>query len=215
MSKTGLLKLAAITAALTLLAIPFADRPLAEFIRASGFEGGPLFSQGTALLDLLSGKEISKFLLGTLVSGTGLTLWVSVHTWHRGVSLLFVGLTQLLSTLACGVSKNLFGRLRPEELLASGGWDQAWWVGGNSFPSGHVGFYLGLFLPLACLFPRWRWPLLVVPLFIALARLGENHHFLSDTTASMAVAALITSGTGVALRRLPTISPLPGSKEIE
>lgn len=215
MGKNGYLTFAAIAAALTLLAIPLVDRPLAEFIRASGCEDAALFSQGIALLDLISGKEISKFLLGSAALGGGLALMGLARTRPHGVSLLFVGLVQLLSTLLCGVSKNLFGRLRPEELLTSGTWDQAWWAEGSSFPSGHVGFYLGLFLPLVALFPRWRWPLMVVPVFIALARVGVNDHFLSDVTASMAVVTLITLGIGTAMRRLPTISPLPDSNDVE
>lgn len=201
MNKAWLLTLATVAMALTLLAIPFADQPLAEFIRASGCEDTALFRQGIALLDLVSGKEISKFLLGSAALGGGLALMGLARTRPQGAALLFVGLVQFLSTLVCGVSKNLFGRRRPEELLASSGWDQAWWVDGNSFPSGHVGFYLGLFLPLACLFPRWRVLLLGVPLFVAIARIGVNDHFLSDTTASVVIVALITSGAGIALKR--------------
>lgn len=215
MGKNGYLTFAAIAAVLTLLAIPLVDRPLAEFIRTSGCEDAALFSQGIALLDLISGKEISKFLLGAVVSGAGLALVVSARARPHGISLLFVGLVQFLSTLLCGVSKNLFGRLRPEELLTSGTWDQAWWAEGSSFPSGHVGFYLGLFLPLAALFPRWRALLLGVPLFVATARIGVNDHFLSDVTASMAVVTLITLGIGTAMRRLPTFASLPGSNGIE
>jgi membrane-associated phospholipid phosphatase len=212
-SKTELLTFAALAAALTLLAIPLVDRPLAEFVRASGVEGVSLFRQGTALLDLVTGKEVSKFLLGFVLIGGGLALMAAARLRPYGTSLLFVGLVQSLSTLLCGVGKNLFGRLRPHELLASGNWDQAWWAEGSSFPSGHVGFYLGLFLPLAALFPRWRWPLLAVPVFIALARVGVNDHFPSDVTASMAVVAMITLGIGTALGRLPTHSPPPGSNE--
>lgn len=212
MNKTGLLTLAAAAAAFTLLAILFLDQPLAEFIRASGCEDLALFRQGTALLDLVTGKEVSKFLPGSALIGVGLALVAVARSRPQGVSLLFIGLVQFLSTLACGVSKILFSRLRPYELLDSGAWDQAWWAEGNSFPSGHLGFYLGLFLPLACLFPRWRWPLLTVPLFIALARVGVNDHFLSDVAASTSMVALIALGAGTAMRRLPTIPPLPGSK---
>ncbi len=67
-----------------------------------------------------------------------------------------------------------------------------WFAGGNSFPSGHNAFFWGLFLPLIYLFPRWRIPLLIVPLFIAFARIDENYHFLSDVLGAIAIAALVT-----------------------
>jgi membrane-associated phospholipid phosphatase len=49
-----------------------------------------------------------------------------------------------------------------------------------------------LFLPLAWLLPRWRWPLVVIPWFIAVARVDANHHFISDVGVSIAMAALLT-----------------------
>jgi len=88
--------------------------------------------------------------------------------------------------------KDVFGRQRPYELFAHGDWSQAWFAGGNSFPSGHVSYFWGLFMPLMYLFPRWRVPLLLVPLFIALARIDTSFHFLSDVLASIALAALVT-----------------------
>ena len=105
-----------------------------------------------------SGKEISKFLLGGVLVAAGVAARATARTGTVGGSLLLVGVVQLLSTLVSGVSKNLFGRMRPYELLASGAWDREWSVGGSAFPSGHAGFYFGLFLPFACLMPRWRWP---------------------------------------------------------
>lgn len=215
MNKTGLLTLAAVAAAFSLLAILFLNKPLAEFIRAPGYEDPALFHQGTALLDLVTGKEVSKFLPGSALIGVGLALVAVARSRPQGVSLLFIGLMQLLSTLAYGVSKNLFSRLRPYELLDSGARDQAWWAEGSSFPSGHVGFYIGLFLPLACLFPRWRWSLLAAPPFIALARVGVNDHFLSDVATSTSMVALNTLVGGTAMRRLPTIPSLPGSNDVE
>ena len=97
-----------------------------------------------------------------------------------------------MATLVTGVAKNLFGRLRPFQVLESGDWTHAWFVNGNSFPSGHAGYYFGLFLPLAWLFPRWRWPLLLAPWFIAIARINANDHFVSDVAASMLVVGLLT-----------------------
>jgi membrane-associated phospholipid phosphatase len=51
------------------------------------------------------------------------------------------------------------------------------------------------------LFPRWWIPLLIVPVFIALARIDENYHFLSDVLASIALACLITLIAAVLFKR--------------
>ena len=88
--------------------------------------------------------------------------------------------------------KNVFGRLRPYELFAHADWSHAWFAGGNSFPSGHNAFFWGLFMPLMYLFPRYRFALLLVPVFIALARIDVSMHFASDVLASIALAALVT-----------------------
>lgn len=187
------LSFAAIAAAITVIAILLLDRPLAVFIRNSNLGNAWLFTSGTSFFDKISGKEISKFLLGFILIGIGIILLIIKQTRLYSFPLLFIGLSQFTSTLLAGVSKNLFGRLRPYELLANNGSDHAWFAGGGSFPSGHTGFYFGLFLPLAYLFPRWWLPLMIVPFFIAIARIAANDHFLSDVTASMALAALVTS----------------------
>lgn len=202
MSRRALVVFSLVAAAVALLAIPVLDRPVAEALDAAGWEGGWLFVHGTAALDYFSGKEVSKFLLGGVLAVAGLLFVGPVRSRPIGGALLFVGLVQLASTLVSGVSKNLFGRLRPYELLETGAWDHQWFLDGSSFPSGHAGFYFGLFLPLAYLLPRWRWPLLAVPFFIAVARVEANDHFVSDVAASIALAALLTLGAAAAMARL-------------
>jgi membrane-associated phospholipid phosphatase len=143
------------------------------------------------LLDLVTGKEISKFLLGGLLVAGGTALALVPRTRAGGRVVLYVGTTQLLATLLTGMAKNLFGRLRPEVLFATPPPGETWFLGGSSFPSGHAGFYFGLLLPLACLFPKWRWPLLAVAWFIAVARVVGNDPFVADVGASIAVAGLL------------------------
>ncbi len=179
-------------AVLTLAGLLGGDQALAVYLHGSGLEGLRLFEAGTVLLDTVSGKEISKFLPGLLITGCALALLIAPRTRAVARAVLFVGLVQLLGTLVTGVAKNFFGRLRPFELLQSADWSHAWFVGGSSFPSGHAGFYFGLFLPLAWLFPRWRWPLVVIPWFIALARVDANHHFVSDVGTSIGVVGALT-----------------------
>ena len=168
------------------------DRATAEYLHGSGHEGLWIFNAGTSLLNTISGKEISKFLIGFVLSGCALVLMAFSRTRALGWSALFVGLVQLLGTLLTGVSKNVFGRLRPFQLLESGDWSNVWFVGGSAFPSGHAGFYFGLFMPLAYLFPRWHWPLMLAPWFIAIARVNANDHFVSDVAASIIFVGALT-----------------------
>jgi membrane-associated phospholipid phosphatase len=111
------------------------------------------------------------------------------------------------------VVKSVFGRLRPTQLLDSQARDASWFVGGGSFPSGHVAYYVSLFLPLMVVFPRWRWPLLFVPTFIVISRVNENDHFLSDTTGSIALVALITVGLMAVMERWLPRRPSQTSNE--
>lgn len=179
------------TTMIALLAILFLDRTLAEFVHHSGIENKLLFVQGTVLLDLITGKAVSILLpsLPLMLAGVLMIAWTPTRDY--GVMLLFVSVVHVLSYLICYQAKGVFGRLRPYQLLSQGGWDQAWYGGGDSFPSGHTAFYFGLFLPLAFLFPRRGRYLLVVPFFIATARIVESRHFLSDVTTSMAVVSLV------------------------
>ncbi|HEU4590470.1 MAG TPA: phosphatase PAP2 family protein [Steroidobacteraceae bacterium] len=179
----------AIGGAMALAGLAGLDQILAQYLRASGTEGIGVLMQGTSLLDTATGKEISKFLVGLAVTAFGLILLLPAGTRLLARRALFVGIVQLLGTTLTGVLKNVFGRLRPFELLQSGDWSHAWFVGGSAFPSGHAGFYFGLFLPLAYLFPRRWWALLMVPWFIAVARIDANHHFLSDVGVSIVIVA--------------------------
>jgi membrane-associated phospholipid phosphatase len=179
----------AIGGAMALAGLAGLDQILAHYLRASGTEGIGVLLQGTSLLDTATGKEISKFLVGLAITALGLILLLPAGTRILVRRALFVGIVQLFGTTLTGVLKNVFGRLRPFELLQSGDWSHAWFVGGSAFPSGHAGFYFGLFLPLAYLFPRWWWALLMVPWFIAVARIDANHHFLSDVGVSIVIVA--------------------------
>ena len=163
-------------------------------------DGGTVWDKGTALLDLIALKEISTFLLGFLLLCVAAVTVAIRRTRPTGWVLLYIGAVQFASTVIADLSKPLFGRLRPFEAAQQAGAD-TWFVGANSFPSGHTAFYAGLFLPLMLIFPRafWLWPLPV--LFIAAARVAEHDHYLSDVTASIALAALLAIASRFLLAR--------------
>ena len=159
-------------------------------------DNGTIWDRGTALLDLVALKNLSTFLLGfILLLAAGLLLALR-RTRPIGWILLYVGSVQFLSTVAADLSKPRFGRLRPFEAAQQGA--DTWFVGANSFPSGHEAFYAGLFLPLMLVFPRAAPLLALPPLFVAAARVAEHDHYLSDVSVSIALAALLA----IALRPL-------------
>jgi len=77
-------------------------------------------------------------------------------------------------------------------VFEAGDWSHVWFVGGDSFPSGHSAFYFGLLLPLAAACPiRWlRWLLVAIPLYVVVARIDMAKHFLSDVSASALMVSI-------------------------
>jgi membrane-associated phospholipid phosphatase len=186
-------------AVLTQLGFLWLDPILAS--ATAGGARGSLWSRGTTLLDLLTLKEASNFLLGALLlAAAGVLLAIPRTRARFGRPILYLALVQALSTVIADLSKPPFGRLRPYEAAERGVAD-LWFQGANSFPSGHTAFYAGLFFPLILLFPRCAALLAIPPLFVAAARVIENDHYLSDVSASLALAAALSAGLAFLLRR--------------
>ena len=122
---------------------------------------------------------------------------MSSRNWLRyrlpGQTLVSVALVQASTNLLMILGKNTFGRVRPVDLLASTDWSAMWFMGGGSFPSGHGAFYFGLLLPLAASTSRiWlRTLLLGIAVFVVLARINMERHYLSDVCASALIAACV------------------------
>ena len=172
--------------------------------RTAGEAGDFWFGAGTAWLDLVALKGISNFLLGAILIVAALLLLAFRRTRRPGWAVLYLALVQFVATTAADLAKPQFGRLRPFEATAA----DTWFVGANSFPSGHVAFYAGLFLPLILLFPRFTLLWLTVPLFVAAARVVEHDHYLSDVGASFALAAALAAALSpVAARARRGLSP--------
>lgn len=186
---------AAMSALLAVLALVALDTMVAQ--ATAGGAPDSVWSRGTALLDVLSLKNISNFLLGPVLLLAAIILLVMPSMRDRFAwPLVYVGAVQSLSTMIADFSKPLFGRARPFEAAAD-----IWFTGANSFPSGHTAFYAGLFFPLIILFPRWS-PLLVIPpLFVATSRVIENDHYVSDVAASLALAAALAAALAFLARR--------------
>jgi len=197
--KRGLIILCSACTLLALLSIFFIDRALATAVHGSGIESAWIIVRLREFLDIFTGRglvgshvSLGQFLLGGILILVGLVWLVARRTSLAARGLIFAGAMQWATIEAGWLMKDFFGRARPFEVFKHGDWSHVWFAGGNSFPSGHNTFFWGICLPLAYVFPRWRIPLLIVPVFIAFARIDENYHFLSDVLGAIALAALIT-----------------------
>ncbi|WP_459615279.1 phosphatase PAP2 family protein [Bordetella sp. 2513F-2] len=98
----------------------------------------------------------------------------------------------LMGTMAIGglitlLLKKVVSRARPEELFERGFHGLAVPFSGDpydSFPSSHTLTAFAVAAVLAEIAPRWRWPVLAVAVLVALSRVINLDHYLSDVTAS-------------------------------
>ncbi len=178
---------------LTVLSIFFFDQPIAAYVQRAGGRQSPVLQQGTHWLEVATGYPIGRYFLSFVLLGLGAALFLLRSTRAIAWLLLFIGSTHIVTRVVAGVLKNVFGRLRPFEVIQAGDWDWKFFTGhGGAFPSGHSAHFWGLFFPLLFLFPRYRLPLLIIPVFISIARVGVNDHWCSDVIASAGLAALFT-----------------------
>jgi membrane-associated phospholipid phosphatase len=178
---------------LTLLAIFFFDQPVAAFVQRIDGRSSAVLLKGTSFLEIVFGLQLAKYALTVALLGISLLLFFWKQTRDVAWMLLFIGSTQFVTRIIVGTLKGVFERLRPFQVIEAGNWDWKFFEGhGTSFPSGHGAFFWGLYFPLAYLFPRCRIPLLIIPLFITVARVGVNDHWCSDVIGSIVVAALVT-----------------------
>ena len=203
---------AVVSALFAALGLLLVDRPLAEWVHASGMAHARVFEWGLAALDAVTGMHAWYWLAGCCALAIGAIglAWRRRAGWAR--AWLAAGVVQIATLHTMILGKSHFGRLRPSEVFEKGDWSQVWFSGGGSFPSGHSAFYFGLLLPLAAACPvRWlRALLLAIPVFVAIARLDLERHFLSDVAASAVIAAVYTLVAAWVLRRWwPGAAPRP------
>jgi membrane-associated phospholipid phosphatase len=210
MSKKALLLTFAICAVLALISVFAFDRVIALGVHSSGLERATVVVRLREFFDFFTGRGVAllgyhvgwgQLMLGAIFIVLGLVLTLSHSLSPLGRALVFAGAVQLATIEAAWWIKDFFGRLRPHQLIERNDWSHIWFAGGNSFPSGHNAFFWGLFLPLAYLYPKYRVPFLIIPMFIAFARIDENYHFLSDVLGGIALAALITLIAAMLLSR--------------
>lgn len=199
-----LLGIAALAAAATAIGILLLDAPVARALGAGAGTTG-LARALAGVLEVLDRVTLMTWpkkepLAIALILAGALAWWWRPRVGH---ALLLIGLTHAVSRTLGGHLKPLTGRLRPGEALASGHVDDSFFRDGVAFPSGHVAHYAALAFAVAYLWPRLTLPALAVLAVVITARLAANAHFISDVTASLALAALACAAFALALARLP------------
>lgn len=151
-------------------------------------------------------------LLGETVTALILTpvLALSVWLWKRAIlPVAFMVAAVVGQGAVYLVTVNIVNRPRPPVPLLDKGLDPT-----HSYPSGHVAAATAMYGAAAVLLwtygsARWRWlgvVLLVLPLLVALSRLYEGVHHLSDVVASlMFVAGWLTIEGSILLRAARTV----------
>lgn len=169
------------------------DRPLAVFIHNNLSSLQAPFGKILSAIEFLAAFAISKYLIGIIIFSSGLLLWAKDRSIAQRANIfLFIGATQIASRLSAVVLENIFDRSRPYVFVQDQSVSDFFCVGGGAFPSMHAAHFFGLFLPLTVLFPRYKWGLLIIPVFVALQRVIANEHYISDVLGGILIAALFT-----------------------
>lgn len=120
--------------------------------------------------------------------------------WRKGKPLmaraaLFVFTTTAVAGIITNILKVIFGRARPKYYYMQEQFGLFWFETESnlrSIPSGHTTTAIGVWLAFALLFPRFRWPLIVIGLMLASTRVILTHHYVSDVIAGGFIGAMTT-----------------------
>jgi undecaprenyl-diphosphatase len=183
--------------ALCALLIVTVDRPISEAAR----ELSPwILGLGGVLTDLgysdgwLWGSGLLAIYLGWRRWGATGRLRRALTGWGAQASLFFF-VAVAGSGIVTNLFKMLFGRSRPKLLDQEGLYTFhpfSFESDFHSFPSGHANTLVAVAVVLALFLPRYRVPLILAGLALALTRVVVNAHYLSDVVAGAALAAATT-----------------------
>lgn len=182
---------AAAVAAAIAASIAWIDRPLAWYLHDHAASLQPLF------------HEIARFGLGYPYLILFAALWLVVRRRGGDTAVpVFLFAAVAAAGLATDILKVVFGRTRPKLLFLAGQYDFTWfgfradlW----SFPSGHATTAAALVAALWYLWPRYLPIYLAGGLLIAASRIVTGAHYLSDTIAAAALAAVVTRALAAAI----------------
>jgi hypothetical protein len=187
-TRAHLLALAVVSTLLAALALVFFDHPLSHWVAVH--EQSDAWNPVVTVCEYFIGITPWAWTAPVVLCG-GVLATVLVRRWHPYArAWMYVTIVYLVSRNLMGWGKTLSGRLRPHQWMKLGGDTFGHFGAGASFPSGHVVVFAGILIPLAVVVPRSR-PLLLVILFIMIARIAVLAHFASDVFAGLALTALV------------------------
>lgn len=120
------------------------------------------------------------------------------------------------SGIAAQVIKHLVGRMRPRFLTELGAFDflgPTLHRGADSFPSGHTTSAFAAAMALGLVTPRFRMPLFVFAILIAVSRIATGNHFPSDVIAGAALGTGVSWVVAILFARRRVLFSRPGSGE--
>jgi len=213
MTLRQLLFFTAVSLPACLLLVLFLDQPLAAFMHANLSGLAPFFARLTTAADAAH-EALMTHVAGIplLLLALGAAFAVGRYVLKRpGATLLLVLLlTHEFSMVLARVLKGAVHRLRPEVQFGPGYAGTGLWASGphnDSFPSYHTALYFSLFLPLVVAFPRWRVPLLALPVLIGVGRLVLGAHYLSDVWFSLWLVVALTYVFGLLQQPVRDLTP--------
>jgi len=190
--------LTACLALLLLLMSRWVDQPLTRAIEK---HVPPTVNEVFDYIGFLGDSEM--YLIAALILYVGSLIGLR-RGWACPVRMGFERLARygmlVLSSMAVGglitlVLKKLVARTRPEVLLEDG-WHGlvAPFTSGHdysSFPSSHTLTAFAVAAALGEIAPRWRMPALLIASLVAISRVINRDHFLSDVTAAAAIGIMV------------------------
>ena len=173
-------------AALTALCIVTIDRHLARML--AGYEQSGFWNKSVELLEWTLGLPFFKLFAPVVLVAMMLVAMAVPRFRVAAPPRMVIAGTHVICRFLTNRIKDATGRLRPNEWLAKGG-DETFFRDGIAFPSGHVVLFASILIPLAIVYPRTR-PLLAIVVFVSLARIIVNAHYVSDALGAITLAGL-------------------------
>ncbi len=162
---------------------------------------------GDYVIDLISDLGNGFVILAVSLAVAAWGQWKGLHKATRIAFLCLY--TYVIGGVASQGLKHLLGRPRPAQTYQFGeSWGPSTERAFDAFPSGHATTAFGLAVLLSFCFPRFRILFLSLALFMAMMRVLQRSHWLTDVIAGALLGSMV--GLWVALqahRRSPLVEP--------
>lgn len=202
----NLIVVAIIAVAVVWFLFTFVDRPVLD-----GLAGLDRETKGQILVLAILGKADWKLVVAGLIcflghniahATTGLRARIIKLHWATTAGFVFWAVAS--PGIVVAILKQGIGRPRPLWVAAGHNPEFDPWSGyyHASFPSGDSCNAAAFAVALGLLFPRWRIPLVIFALLVALGRVLTDRHYVSDAVAGLAIGAAGAYAIAVLFARL-------------